>query len=68
MEDAAKDGVMASLYASIREEGWRAYASGGLAAMHDLANAACGDSAYLSGILDHRWNDIGVNASGVWCA
>jgi hypothetical protein len=67
MENAEKDGVMESLYASIREEGWRACAIGGLYAMRALADRACGDSERLSGILDHRWDGIGTSEKGVWC-
>src|SRR5438105_2687205 len=33
-EAAAQDGVIESLYASIREEGWRAFSGGGIKAMH----------------------------------
>ena len=66
MEDAAEEGVMESLYASIREEGWRAFAEGGLRAMRDLCDAACGDDARLASIVDHRWDGIGTKKGGRW--
>lgn len=66
MQRAAEDGVKESLHASIREEGWRAYAEGGLAAMHALFDAATGDNDYLAGILDHRWDGIGNKRGGIW--
>lgn len=68
MEQAAIDGVEESLHASIREEGWRAFAEGGLDAMHALVDEACGDSDYLSSIVDHRWDGIGTEAGGYWVA
>lgn len=66
MESAEEDGVMQSLYASIREEGWRAFAEGGLKAMHDLSDRACGNNGRLAVILDHRWDGIGTNQGGHW--
>ena len=66
MEAAAGDGVEQSLVASIREEGWRALAEGGLEAMRDLADRACGDNGYLLSLLDHRWDGIGTRRLGHW--
>ncbi|MFZ3238573.1 MAG: hypothetical protein WA184_24820 [Stellaceae bacterium] len=66
MEAAAKDGVEPSLCASIREEGWRAFAEGGLDAMHQLAGQACGDDGYLETIIDHHWDGIGTRSLGHW--
>ena len=66
MEAAAKDGVDKSLVASIREEGWRAFAEGGLDAMRQLANQACGDDGRLLTLLDHRWDGIGTRRHGHW--
>jgi hypothetical protein len=65
-EAAAEDGVEQSLVASIREEGWRALAEGGLEAMRDLADRACGDNGYLLSILDRRWDGIGTDLLGHW--
>jgi hypothetical protein len=59
----AEDSVEQSLVASIREEGWRALAEGGLEAMRALADRACDDDHLLS-ILDHRWDGIGTNRRG----
>jgi hypothetical protein len=67
-EAAARDGVMESLYASIREEGWRAFADGGIKSMHAMADRACGDDDYLSAILDYRWDGIGIQGKGIWVA
>ncbi|MGC2075222.1 MAG: hypothetical protein WA728_04145, partial [Xanthobacteraceae bacterium] len=61
---AAEDGVEQSLVASIREEGWRALAEGGLKAMRELADRACGDNGYLVSLLDHRWDGIGTDRRG----
>jgi hypothetical protein len=66
MEAAAGDGVEQSLVALIREEGWRALAEGGLEAMRDLADRACGDNGYLLSLLDHRWDGIGTRRRGHW--
>jgi hypothetical protein len=66
MQNAAKDGVKESLHASIREEGWRAYAEGGLKAMHQLADDACADNNHFASILDHRWDGIGTDKNGHW--
>lgn len=63
---AAKDGIEQSLHASIREEGWRAFAEGGLPAMHELCDEACGDNDYMAVIVDHRWDGIGNERRGVW--
>jgi len=68
IERAAKDGVLESLYASIREEGWRAFAEGGREAMSALAERACGDDPQLMNIVDHRWDRIGTEARGYWIA
>jgi|SRR5215469_11316484 len=68
LERAGRDGVEESLHASIREEGWRALASGGLDAMRDLAGRASGESNVLYAIIDHCWNGIGAGASGYWVA
>jgi hypothetical protein len=68
LKNAAKDGVIEFLYASIREEGWRAFSEGGLKAMHELFEVACGDRYELEDILDHRWNGIGTDAGGYWAA
>jgi hypothetical protein len=65
-EAAAEDGVEQSLVASIREEGWRAFAEGGLEAMRELADRACGDNGYLLSILDGRWDGIGTDRRGHW--
>ena len=65
-EAAAEDGVEQSLVASIREEGWRALAEGGLKAMRELADRACGDNGYLLSLLDHRWDGIGTDRRGHW--
>jgi hypothetical protein len=66
LERAARDGVEESLCASIREEGWRAFASGGLDAMLDLADRASGEINVLYAIIDHCWDGIGTEASGYW--
>jgi hypothetical protein len=66
LERAARDGIEESLHASIREEGWRAFASGGLDAMRDLADRASGESNVLYAIIDHRWDGIGAEASDYW--
>jgi hypothetical protein len=65
IEHAKKDAVAAALHAVIREEGWHAYAAGGLDGMHALCNAATANSD-LGAILDHRWDGIGVEAHGFW--
>jgi CHC2 zinc finger len=68
MKRAAEDGVQESLRASIREEGWLAFAIGGLAAMHSLADAACGQRpGLLDAMLDHSWDGIGLGDE-VWVA
>jgi hypothetical protein len=66
LERAARDGIEESLHASIREEGWRAFASGGLDAMRELADRASGESNVLHAIIDCRWDGIGIEASGYW--
>jgi hypothetical protein len=66
MQAAAGDGVEQSLVALIRKEGWRALAEGGLEAMRDLADWACGDNGYLLSLLDHRWDGIGTRRHGHW--
>jgi hypothetical protein len=66
MEAAARDGVEQSLLASIREEGWRAFAEGRLDAMRALADRACGDDARLLTIVDHQWDGIGSRSCGHW--
>jgi hypothetical protein len=66
MEAAAADGVEQSLLASIREEGWRAFAEGGLHAMRTLADQACGDDGRLLIIVDHQWDGIGTRRLGHW--
>ena len=66
MEAAAKDDVEQSLLASICEEGWRAFAEGGLAAMRALADRACDDDGGLLTIVDHHWDGIGTHAAGHW--
>lgn len=68
IEHAAEDGVQESLHASIREEGWRAFTEGGLDAMRELADRACGENDYLLGIVGHRWDGIGTDAGGYWVA
>jgi hypothetical protein len=68
MQAAETDGATQSLHASIREEGWRAFATGGLKAMHALADRACSNNNYLISILDHRWDGIGTPEHGVWTA
>jgi len=62
----AEDSVVQSLVASIREEGWRAFAEGGLEAMRELADRACGDDGVLLTILDPRWDGIGTDRRGHW--
>jgi hypothetical protein len=64
LKAAAEDGVEQSLLASIREEGWRDFAQGGLHAMGALADRACGDDGVLLTILDHRWDGIGTHRRG----
>ena len=66
MKAAGQDGIERSLLASIREEGWRAYAEGGLHAMRELADRACGDNGLLLSILDHHWDGIGTDSRGHW--
>ena len=66
MKAAAGDGVEQSLVASIPEEAWRAFAEGGLHAMRELADRACGDDARLLTILDRRWDGIGTRRHGHW--
>ena len=62
----AEDSVVQSLVASIREEGWRALAEGGLHAMRELADRACGDDGVLLTIHDPRWDGIGTDRRGHW--
>ena len=50
----------------IREEGWAAYAEGGLDAMLALSDAATEDSSLLGSILEHRWDGIGAKRGGFW--
>lgn len=70
MDRAAKDGVRESLHASIREEGWAAYAQGGLDAMHALLAAVeshpKGSNRY-GARLDKLWDNIG-GKDGMWVA
>jgi hypothetical protein len=70
MERAARDGVHESLRASIREEGWAAYAQGGLDAMHTLSDAIerhpNGGTRYAVR-LDKAWDNIG-GSHGNWVA
>jgi hypothetical protein len=68
LERAARDGIEESLHASIREEGWRAFASGGCDAMRELAGQASGESNVLYAIIEHCWDGIGTEASGYWAA
>jgi hypothetical protein len=70
LQKAAADGVAESLRASIREEGWAAYAQGGLDAMHALYDAIEGHPK--GGIrfavrLDKVWDNIG-GSRGMWVA
>jgi hypothetical protein len=66
MKAAAEDGIEQSLLASIREEGWRAFAEGGLDAMLHLADRACGDDLRLLALLDRHWDGIGTDRCGHW--
>jgi hypothetical protein len=66
LERAARDGVEESLHASIREEGWRAFAWGGLDAMRELADRASAESDVLYTLIDFHWDGIGAEASGYW--
>jgi hypothetical protein len=70
LQKAAEDGVAESLRASIREEGWAAYAQGGLDAMQALCDAIEGHPK--GGIrfavrLDNAWDNIGCSR-GLWVA
>ena len=70
LQKAAEDGVAESLRASIREEGWAAYAHGGLDAMHALCDAIEGHPK--GGIrfavrLDKVWDNIS-GRDGTWVA
>ena len=70
LQRAAEDGVAESLRASIREEGWAAYAQGGLDAMRALYDAIEGHPK--GGIrfavrLDKAWDNIGCSR-GLWVA
>jgi hypothetical protein len=66
MKAAAGDGIEQSLLASIREEGWRAFAQGGLRAMRQLADRASGEDDRRLTILDHQWDGIGTDRRGRW--
>ena len=66
INDAAEDGIEQSLLASIREEGWRAFAEGGLDAMRQLADRASGEDDRRLTILDHQWDGIGTDRHGHW--
>jgi hypothetical protein len=66
MKAAGEDGVEQSLLASIREEGWRAFAQGGLRAMRELADRASGEDDRRLTILDHQWDGIGTDRRGHW--
>jgi hypothetical protein len=66
MKAAGEDGVEQSLLASIREEGWRAFAQGGLRAMRELADRASGEDDRRLTILDHQWDGIGTDRCGHW--
>ena len=66
MNAAGEDGVEQSLLASIREEGWRAFAQGGLRAMRELADRASGEDDHRLTILDHQWDGIGTDRRGRW--
>jgi len=66
MKAAAGDGIEQSLLASIREEGWRAFAQGGLRAMRQLADRASGEDDRRLTILDHQWDGVGTDSRGRW--
>jgi len=66
MKAAGEDGVEQSLLGSIREEGWRAFAQGGLRAMRELADRASSEDDRRLTILDHQWDGIGTDRRGRW--
>lgn len=66
MQHATKDGITESLYASIREEGWRAFVAGGTDAMERLALRASAENPRFYSIIDHRWDDIGIDGGDCW--
>jgi len=66
MKAAGEHGVEQALLASIRDEGWRAFAQGGLDAMRELADRASGEDGLMLTILDREWDGIGTDRRGHW--
>jgi hypothetical protein len=68
VQDAMRDPVRAAMRGFVRENGWAAFAAGGLTEMRALYLAVeekAGDDDFVPGVLEPWWNGIGVGDE-VW--